>query len=54
MYMMAMQVGNGIGPIVLGSIADWFGLQFTFYAAAISMAIGVLLFSIMIRGRSSV
>jgi MFS transporter, DHA1 family, multidrug resistance protein len=53
MYMMAMQVGNGIGPIVLGSIADWFGLQFTFYTAAICMAIGVLLFAWMIRGRSA-
>jgi MFS transporter, DHA1 family, multidrug resistance protein len=50
MFMMAMQIGNGIGPIVLGSIADGFGLESAFYAAAICMAAGVALFAWMVRG----
>jgi MFS transporter, DHA1 family, multidrug resistance protein len=49
MFMMAMQIGNGIGPIVLGSIADGFGLESAFYAAAICMAAGVGLFAWMVR-----
>ena len=49
MFMMAMQIGNGIGPIVLGSIADGFGLESAFYAAAICMAAGVALFAWMVR-----
>ncbi len=53
MYMMAMQVGNGIGPIVLGSIADWFSLEWVFYTAAVCMAIGIVLFMWMIRIPSS-
>jgi DHA1 family multidrug resistance protein-like MFS transporter len=53
MFMLAMQVGNGIGPIVLGSLADWFGLESTFYSAAICMAAGVVLFAGMVRGAST-
>jgi predicted MFS family arabinose efflux permease len=49
MFMMAMQIGNGIGPIVLGSIADGFGLESAFYAAAICMAAGVALFAWMVK-----
>ena len=52
MFMMAMQTGNGIGPVVLGSIADGFGLESAFYAAAICMAAGVALFARMVRGSS--
>lgn len=50
MFMMAMQTGNGIGPVVLGSIADRLGLESAFYAAAVCMAAGVVLFAWMVRG----
>jgi DHA1 family multidrug resistance protein-like MFS transporter len=52
MFMMAMQVGNGIGPVALGGIADWLGLKSTFYSAAICMAAGILLFAWMVRDAS--
>jgi DHA1 family multidrug resistance protein-like MFS transporter len=52
MFMMAMQTGNGIGPIVLGSIADRLGLESTFYTAAVFTAAGILLFAWMVRGSS--
>jgi DHA1 family multidrug resistance protein-like MFS transporter len=51
MFMMAMHVGNGVGPVMLGSIADGFGLESVFYSAAIFMAAGVLLFAWMVRVR---
>lgn len=50
MFMLAMHAGNGIGPIVLGSIADGLGLESAFYTAAICMAAGVVLFAWMVRG----
>jgi len=48
-FMLAMNVGNGIGPVVLGSIADMFGLESAFHAAALCMAIGLVAFALMIR-----
>jgi predicted MFS family arabinose efflux permease len=45
MFMLAMQLGNGVGPVALGSLADWFGLDYTFYAAAVFMTVGVALFA---------
>jgi MFS transporter, DHA1 family, multidrug resistance protein len=53
MYMMAMHVGNGVGPVALGSIADWLGLQFAFYTAAVCMAAGVLIFALMVRSSNA-
>lgn len=53
MFMMAMQVGNGIGPVVLGSIADWLGLESAFYTAAICMGAGIVLFAGIVRGSSA-
>jgi MFS transporter, DHA1 family, multidrug resistance protein len=53
MFMMAMHLGNGIGPVVLGSIADWFGLESAFYAAAVCMAAGIILFASMVRNPSA-
>ena len=44
-----MNVGNGIGPVVLGSVADWFGLDSAFQAAAVCMGIGLVVFAFMIR-----
>jgi len=52
MFMLAMHIGNSIGPVVLGGVADWLDLEFTFYGAAISMAIGVWLFAWLIRDPS--
>ena len=53
MFMLAMQIGNGIGPIILGGLADWFGLEYVFYAAAVFMSAGVLLFAWRVRNSSS-
>ena len=49
MFMFAMHAGNGVGPVALGGIADWLGLESAFYAAAVCMAAGVVLFASMIR-----
>jgi MFS family permease len=49
-FMLAMNVGNGIGPVVLGVIADWFGLESAFHAAAICMALGMVAFAFMVKG----
>jgi MFS family permease len=43
MFMLAMQIGNGIGPVALGSVSDRLGLNFVFYAAAAVMASGIFL-----------
>ena len=48
MFMMAMQMGNGIGPIALGGISDWLGLNSVFYTAAACTAIGLALFIRMV------
>ncbi len=52
MFMLAMYAGNSIGPIVLGGIADSFGLEATFYTAATCMAAGVAGFAWKVRGPS--
>ncbi len=49
MFMMAMQIGTGIGPVVLGAIADWLSLESAFYSAAVCMAAGISLFAWMVR-----
>jgi dipeptide/tripeptide permease len=53
MFMLAMSVGNSIGPVALGGIADWLGLESAFYAAAICMVAGVVVFAFMIRDSSN-
>ena len=53
MFMLAMNVGNSIGPLALGGIADWLGLESAFYAAAFSMAAGVAVFALMVRDSSA-
>ncbi len=53
MFMLAMQVGNGVGPVALGSLADWFGLESAFYAAAIFMAAGIAIFARMVRSSAT-
>ena len=53
MFMMAMQVGNGVGPIALGGISDYLGLNSVFYTAAVCTAIGLALFVWMVRSSSA-
>ena len=48
MFMMAMYVGNSIGPVLLGGIADRLGLDSIFYAAALCMAAGILAFASLV------
>jgi DHA1 family multidrug resistance protein-like MFS transporter len=54
MFMLAMHTGNGVGPVALGSIADWLGLNAVFYTAAICMATGLTLFAAMVRGADAI
>jgi MFS transporter, DHA1 family, multidrug resistance protein len=49
LFMLALHIGTGIGPIALGAIADRFGLASAFYATSASMAVGILLFSLLVR-----
>jgi DHA1 family multidrug resistance protein-like MFS transporter len=50
MFMLAMQTGNGIGPVILGGIADHLGLNFAFYIGGAFIAAGVLYFAWSVRG----
>lgn len=52
MFMLAMYAGNSIGPVLMGGIADRFGLEAAFYAASICMAVGVAGFALKARGIS--
>jgi DHA1 family multidrug resistance protein-like MFS transporter len=50
MFMLAMQTGNGIGPVILGGIADRLGLNFAFYIGGAFILAGVLYFAWSVRG----
>jgi DHA1 family multidrug resistance protein-like MFS transporter len=50
LFMMAMQIGNGFGPIILGSIVDFMGLESAFYATAIIVVLGTAAFIWLSRG----
>jgi DHA1 family multidrug resistance protein-like MFS transporter len=50
LFMMAMQIGNGFGPIILGSIVDSMGIESAFYSAAGIIALGVAAFIWFSRG----
>jgi MFS transporter, DHA1 family, multidrug resistance protein len=52
MFMLAMYAGNSVGPVVLGGIADRFGLEATFYTAAFCMITGVAGFAWKVRNPS--
>jgi DHA1 family multidrug resistance protein-like MFS transporter len=52
-FMMAMQVGNGIGPIALGFIADRVSLDWVFYSASIALIISSLVFFFTIKDSDS-
>jgi len=51
MYMLAMHVGQSIGPVMLGGVADRLGLESVFYAAAVCMACGVAVFALTVGNR---
>jgi len=53
LFMLAMQIGNGTGPIALGGIADWFGIESVFYVAAVFTVLGVFLCAWFIRNAST-
>jgi DHA1 family multidrug resistance protein-like MFS transporter len=50
LFMMAMQIGNGLGPIILGSIVDAVSIEAAFYATAVLLALGVVVFGWLSRG----
>jgi DHA1 family multidrug resistance protein-like MFS transporter len=52
-FMMAMQVGNGVGPIALGFVADCVSLDWAFYSAAIALFIGSFIFLFTIKDSDS-
>jgi DHA1 family multidrug resistance protein-like MFS transporter len=52
-FMMAMQVGNGIGPIALGFVADCVSLDWAFYSAAIALFISSVIFFFTIKDSDS-
>ena len=49
LFMLAMHLGTGLGPVALGGIADRFGLESVFYSTAACMAMGLGLFAFMVR-----
>lgn len=49
LFMLAMHLGTGLGPVALGGIADRFGLESVFYSTAACMAMGLGLFALMVR-----
>jgi len=51
MLMMAMQIGTGVGPIMLGGIVEFAGIKSAFYSAAGILLIGLAVFSWFIRKR---
>jgi DHA1 family multidrug resistance protein-like MFS transporter len=52
-FMMAMQAGNGIGPIALGFVADSFSLDWAFYSAGIALLISSTIFFLLIKDSDS-
>ncbi|MBN2243774.1 MAG: MFS transporter [Acidobacteria bacterium] len=49
MFMLAMQIGNGIGPVALGGVSDRLGLNAVFYSAAVVMTSGIFLCDWILR-----
>ena len=44
MFMMAMQIGMGVGPIMFGGIVDFMGIESAFYSGAGMLLIGIATF----------
>mgnify|MGYP003732381763 CR=1 FL=1 len=49
LFMLAMHLGTGLGPVALGAIADRFGLESVFYSSTACMAVGLVLFALLVR-----
>jgi MFS transporter, DHA1 family, multidrug resistance protein len=54
LFMLALHIGTGLGPIALGAIADRLGLASAFYAISASMVVGLLLFASLVRRTPSI
>jgi len=52
MFMMAMQIGNGVGPIMFGGIVDLTGIESAFYSGAVILVIGITAFIWFTRKQS--
>ena len=52
LFMMAMQIGMGFGPIMLGGIVDSIGIESAFYSASIVLLLGIAVFVWFTRGYS--
>ena len=52
LFMMAMQIGMGFGPILLGGIVGFMGIESAFYSAAIVLLLGIAAFIWFTRGHS--
>jgi DHA1 family multidrug resistance protein-like MFS transporter len=52
LFMLAMQIGYGVGPILMGGIVDFIGLESAFYSAAIILVLGTAAFIWFSRGYS--
>ncbi len=52
LFMMAMQIGMGFGPILLGGIVGFMGIESAFYSAAIILLLGIAAFIWFTRGHS--
>ena len=50
LFMMAMQIGNGVGPILLGGVVDFMGIESAFYSAAVILLLGIAIFIWFGRG----
>jgi multidrug resistance protein len=50
LFMMAMQIGNGVGPIMLGGIVNAMGIKTAFYATAVLLVLGIAVFAWFSRG----
>jgi DHA1 family multidrug resistance protein-like MFS transporter len=48
-FTMAAQVGNAVGPVMLGGVANFLGLESVFYAAAFFMLLGTIIFLWLVR-----
>jgi DHA1 family multidrug resistance protein-like MFS transporter len=44
LFMMAMQIGNGVGPVMFGGIVDLLGIESAFYSGAGILTIGIAAF----------
>ena len=44
MFVMAMQIGNGLGPMMFGGIVDFAGSESAFYSGCVILLLGIAAF----------